>query len=84
MDTIALGNALVDVLLKMPSDDFLTQVQIEKGAMEMISEEQMNAIRKAQEGIERTQTPGGSACNTVRAMAFLGAKTGFIGKIGSD
>ncbi len=84
MNTIALGNALVDVLLKMPSDDFLSHVQIEKGAMEMISEEQMIAIRKAQEGVERSQTPGGSACNTVRAMAFLGAKTGFIGKIGAD
>lgn len=84
MNTIGLGNALVDVLLRLENDDVLREVGIEKGAMDMIQEEQMIAIRKKQEGLERSQAPGGSVCNTMRAMACLGAHTGFIGKIGND
>ncbi|MDH6535770.1 adenosine kinase [Parabacteroides sp. 52] len=84
MNIIGLGNALVDILLKLDSDKVLPEVGIQKGAMDMISEEQMIAIRKAQENLERSQTPGGSACNTMRALSCLGASTGFIGKIGTD
>ena len=84
MNTIGLGNALVDVLLKLDNDKVLNEVGIEKGAMDMINREQMITIRKTQEGLERSQAPGGSVCNTMRAMACLGAKTGFIGKIGTD
>lgn len=50
----------------------------------MIGEAQMIRIRKNQEGLKRKRTPGGSVCNTMRAMARLGAETGFIGKTGSD
>ncbi|WP_099464358.1 MULTISPECIES: adenosine kinase [Parabacteroides] len=84
MNTIGLGNALVDVLLKLDNDNVLSEIGIKKGAMDMIDQQQMLAIRKAQEHLERSQAPGGSVCNTMRAMAFLGAKTGFVGKIGSD
>ena len=52
--------------------------------MDMIGQEQMIAIRKTQERLEKSQAPGGSVCNTMRAMACLGANTGFIGKIGTD
>lgn len=84
MKTIGLGNALVDVLLRLKNDDVLAEVGIEKGAMDMINQDQMIRIRKTQEGLERSQAPGGSVCNSMRAMACLGAESGFIGKIGSD
>ncbi len=84
MKTIGLGNALVDVLLRLENEDVLPKVGISKGAMDMIGEEQMIAIRTAQQGLRRSQTPGGSACNTMRALSKLGATAGFIGKIGND
>lgn len=84
MNTIGLGNALVDVLLKLQTEDTLSEVGIRKGAMDMINREQMLTIRHQQEKLERTEAPGGSVCNTMRAMARLGAQTGFIGKIGND
>lgn len=37
MNTIGLGNALVDVLLKLENDDVLAEVGIQKGAMDMIN-----------------------------------------------
>ena len=80
MNTIGLGNALVDVLLKLENDDVLAEVGIQKGAMDMINQEQMIKIRKSQEGLERSQAPGGSVCNTMRAMAILILTYG----IGSD
>lgn len=84
MNTIGLGNALVDVLLRLKSDSVLSEIGIQKGAMDMIDEAQMIRIRASQEGLERSQVPGGSVCNTMRAMAKLGAQTGFIGKVGTD
>lgn len=84
MNTIGLGNALVDVLLRLKSDDVLTEIGMQKGAMDMIQQDQMVKIRQSQESLECSQAPGGSVCNTMRAMALLGANTGFIGKIGTD
>lgn len=82
MNTIGLGNALVDVLLRLENDDVLSEIGIQKGAMDMINREQMIAIRTTLAGLPRTQTPGGSVCNTMRSMSSLGANSGFIGKIG--
>lgn len=84
MKIIGLGNALVDVLLQLKSDETLVDVGIRKGAMDMISREQMVAIRREQTGLERSVAPGGSVCNTMRAIACLGGDSAFIGKIGDD
>ncbi len=59
MNTIGLGNALVDVLLRLENDDVLSEIGIQKGAMDMINREQMIAIRTTLAGLPRTQTPGG-------------------------
>ncbi|MDD4514184.1 adenosine kinase [Massilibacteroides sp.] len=84
MNTIGLGNALVDVLLQLKEEEILSKIGVKKGAMDMISEEQMIAIQSSNQDLKRTLTPGGSVCNTMRAMAALGANTGYIGKIGQD
>ena len=78
MNTIGLGNALVDVLLRLENDDVLSEIGIQKGAMDMINREQMIAIRTTLAGLPRTQTPGGSVCNTMRSMSSLGANSGFM------
>lgn len=84
MKIIGIGNALLDVLLRLKTDDTLVELSMAKGAMDLVSEEQMVAIQKAQSGLERSEAPGGSVCNTMRALANLGAEVGYIGKIGSD
>ena len=84
MKILGLGNALVDVLSKLDSDKTLEEIGIQKGAMDMITREQMFNMRKFQEGSEVTQAPGGSNCNSMRAISLLGGKAGFIGKVGDD
>ena len=84
MKVIGIGNALLDVLLRLDSDDTLSEMGVKKGAMDLIDESKMREIQKAQSGLQRSEAPGGSVCNTMRAMARLGADVGYIGKIGDD
>lgn len=84
MRTLGLGNALVDVLLRLDTDAVLDEVGIEKGGMDLIDREKMLAIREAQRRLEYTSAPGGSVANSMRAIAELGGKPGYIGKTGID
>lgn len=84
MNTIGLGNALVDVLIQLDDESILQDINIKRGAMDMVEENQMKAIRKSQNHLSYVTQAGGSVCNTMRAMACLGANTGFVGKIGND
>jgi len=74
----------LDVLLRLESDDTLTEMGIVKGAMDLINESKMREIQLAQSGLKRSEAPGGSVCNTMRAMARLGAEVAFFGKVGND
>ncbi len=84
MKILGIGNALLDVLLRLENDNTLNDICIQKGAMDLIQEEQMIAIHQAQAGLDRNYAPGGSVCNTMRAIAILGAKVGYVGKVGTD
>jgi sugar/nucleoside kinase (ribokinase family) len=84
MRVIGVGNALLDVLLNLESDAILKEIGIKKATMDLIDELKMKEIQLAQSGLQRTEAPGGSVCNTMRAMARLGGDVGYIGKIGDD
>ena len=84
MKIIGIGNALLDVLLRLDSDVTLAEMGVKKGAMDLIDKSKMEEIQKAQSGLQRSEAPGGSVCNTMRAMAHLGAEVGYIGKVGDD
>ncbi len=84
MKIFGIGNALLDVLLVLESDDSLKEIGIEKGAMDLISESQMEEIQQLKSKLQYTAVPGGSVCNTINALSKLGAEVGYIGKIGRD
>ena len=84
MKVLGIGNALLDILLRLENDNTLTETGIQKGAMDLIQEYQMRIIHRAQAGLSRSEAPGGSVCNTMRAMACLDAEVGYIGKVGTD
>jgi sugar/nucleoside kinase (ribokinase family) len=84
MRITGVGNALLDVLLRLKSDLTLQEIGVKKGAMDLINESTMREIQKARSDLQRTEAPGGSVCNTMRAMARLGAEVGYIGKTGDD
>ena len=49
-----------------------------------MSSELQTEISKSVSGLPYSLSLGGSADNTIRAMAKLGAEVGFIGKVGDD
>ena len=77
---IGIGNAIVDVLCKV-EDQFLTQNSLFKNSMSLISDAEAHKL--SQLSPEKI-TSGGSAGNTIAALAELGTKTVFIGKVGYD
>lgn len=79
---LGVGSPIVDLLAQIP-EAFLETISGEKGGMELVSPEAMDAI------VSRLpdpplQAPGGSAANTVCALARMGMPVGLLGKMGED
>ena len=81
---LGLGNALVDILVRIQDDKLLAALDLPKSCMTLVSAGQVNAILKKIDGFEMQETCGGSAANTISGLARLGVGTGYIGKIGHD
>ncbi len=81
---IGIGNALTDMLVNLSNDNVLEEYQLVKGSMSLVDSQLQTAISKTVAGCPYSLSLGGSAGNTIRAMARLGCKVGFIGKVGED
>lgn len=81
---IGIGNALTDMLVNMKSDDVLDTFGIARGSMSLVDSALQSKISKSVAGFPYSLSLGGSADNTIRAMARLGTQVGFIGKVGRD
>jgi sugar/nucleoside kinase (ribokinase family) len=83
---LAIGNALVDILVKINNDQLLDEFGLVKGSMQLtdmtIGEKILQLTGEL--GLENYQASGGSAANTIHGLAHLGIQTGFIGKVGDD
>ena len=81
LDVVGIGNAIVDVLSRT-GDDFLRDNGIHKGTMTLVDAVRSEALYgKMGPAVE---VSGGSAANTIAALASLGSKAGFIGKVADD
>ncbi len=81
---IGLGNALVDILVRIDDDKLLSRLDLPKSCMTLVREDQVNAILDKVSALEKQEACGGSAANTISGLARLGIRTGYIGKIGHD
>jgi sugar/nucleoside kinase (ribokinase family) len=81
LDVVGIGNAIVDVLSKT-DDAFLQNNSIHKGTMTLVDAVRSEALyAKMKAAVE---VSGGSAANTIAAMASMGSRVGFIGKVARD
>ena len=81
---IGIGNALTDMLVNLSNDEVLAKYGIARGSMLLVDSTLQSEVSKAVAGRPYSLSLGGSADNTIRAMARLGAEVGFIGKVGQD
>ena len=80
-DVLGIGNAIVDVLAHV-DEEFLIRHDLVKGAMRLIDEVEAEHLY---ESLGPTvEQSGGSAANTVAALASFGCRAAFIGKVRND
>ena len=79
-----MGNALVDVLIRVENESLLESLGLPKGSMQLVDEARMGEILTATRGLPVTLVAGGSAANTIHGLAELGVSAGFVGSAGWD
>lgn len=84
MKIAALGNSLVDVLIKLTDDSLIQKLNLPKGSMQLINADQVGPISAVIESYSKVMVSGGSAANTIHGLAKLGERCSFIGKVGND
>ena len=78
---IGLGSPIIDEIAFV-DDLFLASISGSKGGMELLDESALESIKSGIDE-ELVQITGGSAGNTIFALARLGIQTSFLGKIGN-
>ncbi len=80
-DVVGIGNAIVDVLVRA-DDSFLAEHGLTKGAMTLIDAAEAERLYAAM-GPAR-ECSGGSAANTIAALASIGGRCAFVGRVRDD
>ena len=81
---LGIGNALVDTLVRLKSDDLLKELELPKGSMQLVDADYAGKVAKKCEGYDKFMVSGGCGANTIHALSSLGIGAGFIGKVGKD
>jgi sugar/nucleoside kinase (ribokinase family) len=81
---LGIGNALVDVLIRLDNDTLLSDFGLKKGSMTLVDKQKAKNILEAAASFDKQKSSGGSAANSIHGLAQLGAPAGYIGKIGDD
>ena len=82
-DVYGVGHALVDIQHSV-SPDFLAQLDIEKGIMTLIDEERQQTLFQALKDEPVACASGGSAANTMIALAHFGGRAYYACQLGQD
>jgi sugar/nucleoside kinase (ribokinase family) len=81
---LGIGNALVDIMTSLTTDDLLVKLNLPKGSMQLVDDATISNALNQTKGLSQTLASGGSAANTINGLANLGVQTSFIGKVGDD
>jgi len=81
---LGMGNALVDILVKINDDVILEKFDLPKGSMQLVDKEKSQQLIQALSHLKYDVASGGSAANTINGLANLDIPCGYIGKIHED
>ena len=82
-DVYAIGNALVDIEYHTENSK-LNELAIEKGLMTLIDESRQNSLIRHLGDSHESMACGGSAANSVIALAQMGGKAHFDCRVAND
>ena len=82
-NVFGIGNALVDIVTEV-NDQFLLEHNIEKGFMTLVDEESQSRISKAINMNNSNMQCGGSAANSIIAVAQFGGSSYYSCKVAND
>ena len=80
---LGVGSPLTDLLLDVDDAFLEARVSGAKGGMEMVDPETISALLESS-GTAPRKVPGGSAGNTLFALAKMGVPCAMLGKLGAD
>ena len=78
-----LGNALVDIFVEMPEEEFAS-LGFERGTMRLVELAEQKALLDRFHGREPRLVSGGSVANSTIAFSQLGGAAAFCGCVGDD
>lgn len=81
---LGIGNALVDIMTRLDHDEHLGIFNLPKGSMTLADDILLDLVTKGTLHLDKIQSSGGSAANTIHGLARLGVETAFMGKVGKD
>ncbi|PKP23017.1 MAG: adenosine kinase [Bacteroidetes bacterium HGW-Bacteroidetes-21] len=81
---LCLGNALVDVLVKIDDEIILQELGLPKGSMQLVDLDKSNALIEGLGNITKSLASGGAAGNTARGLGKLGIPVAYLGKVHPD
>ncbi len=81
---LGVGNALVDIITVLENEAILQQFGLPKGSMTLVDADFSKKIYDTVVSNKSEMSTGGSVANTMRTLASLGGKGGYLGKIGKD
>lgn len=82
-DVYGIGNALVDMEFEV-EEEFINKANIAKGLMTLVDEARQHEITSTLHGIAHKKACGGSAANTMIAVAEFGGKSFYSCKVSND
>ena len=83
LDVFGVGNALVDILA-LVEEDFITKYSLQKSGMTLMDAPTQGGILAGLENISLKKRSGGSAANSMIAIAQSGGTGIFVAKVASD
>lgn len=82
-DVFGVGNALVDIQAQV-DESALSTLEVEKGIMTLADDSRQASVMASLAGKPLNRCAGGSAANTIVAVADFGGSAAYLGKIGDD
>jgi sugar/nucleoside kinase (ribokinase family) len=83
LDVFGVGNALVDILA-MVGDEVISDLRLNRGSMMLMSSAEQAEVLRRIEGLPVKLASGGSAANTMIAIAQSGGTGYYTGKVSQD